>query len=312
MSKKIVAMLMAVAMAFSLLPVTAFATDGPSATTTKDVVDGYYNDHNQWVQGEQARSDKLQNTVTTVDKTATKVDGQDNQYNVTLTVQMKHKTTEVQPGAAATVLVIDTSGSMNNNNRLPAAKTAAINFLKSYSGFSDSNFNKNGSLKKNVSDKNLKRYVSLVTFNDSASLQTWGNGNNTKSWVDVSTKDGYNKLFTAINIIWAGGGTNLDAALRLAKTQSDKITQIEKSKRNVIALTDGVPTFYGDNVEKHGNYGCPDTNAATARSADALKANVKAVYTVCFGAAGDQCWTKGSAHAWGWTSGPFPKVKASN
>lgn len=29
MSKKIVAMLMAVAMAFSLLPVTAFATDGP-------------------------------------------------------------------------------------------------------------------------------------------------------------------------------------------------------------------------------------------------------------------------------------------
>ena len=112
MSKKIVAMLMAVAMAFSLLPVTAFATDGPSATTTKDVVDGYYNDHNQWVKGEQTRSDELQNTVTTVNKTAKKVDGQDNQYEVTLTVQMKHKTEEVQPGAAATVLVIDTSGSM--------------------------------------------------------------------------------------------------------------------------------------------------------------------------------------------------------
>lgn len=81
MSKKIVAMLMAVAMAFSLLPVTAFATDGPSATTTEDVVGGYYNNDNQWVKGEQARSDKLQDTVTTVDKTATKVDDQDNQYN---------------------------------------------------------------------------------------------------------------------------------------------------------------------------------------------------------------------------------------
>ena len=311
MSKKIVAMLMAVAMAFSLLPVTAFATDGTSDTTTKDVVDGHYTNEGNWESGkpENAIPGSLKDTVTTVDKTAKKVDGQDNQYEVTLKVEMKHKTEEVQPGAAATVLVIDKSGSMNDDNRLPAAKKAAINFLKSYSGFSDLEFNRNGSLKNNVRDKKLKRYVSLVTFNDLASLQTWGNGNNTKSWVDVSTKDGYNKLFTAINIIWAVGGTNLDAALRLAKTQSDKITQIEKSKRNVIALTDGVPTFYGDNVEKHGNYGCPDTNAATAQSADALKANVKAVYTVCFGAAGDQCWTKGSVHAWEWTDGLFPVLK---
>ena len=117
MSKKIVAMLMAVAMAFSLLPVTAFATDGPSATTTKDVVDGYYNDHNQWVKGEQTRSDELQNTVTTVNKTAKKVDGQDNQYEVTLKVEMKHKKTAVPPGAAATVLVIDTSGSMEDDTK---------------------------------------------------------------------------------------------------------------------------------------------------------------------------------------------------
>ncbi len=117
MSKKIVAMLMAVAMAFSLLPVTAFATGGPSATTTKDVVDGYYNDHNQWVKGEQTRSDELQNTVTTVNKTAKKVDGQDNQYEVTLKVEMKHKKTAVPPGAAATVLVIDTSGSMEDDTK---------------------------------------------------------------------------------------------------------------------------------------------------------------------------------------------------
>lgn len=114
MSKKIVAMLMAVAMAFSLLPVTAFATGGPSATTTGDVVDGYYNDKGNWESGKPANAipDSLKDTVTTVDKTAKKVDGQDNQYEVTLKVQMKYKTTEVLPGAAATVLVIDTSGSM--------------------------------------------------------------------------------------------------------------------------------------------------------------------------------------------------------
>ena len=132
------------------------------------------------------------------------------------------------------------------------------------------------------------------------------------------SKNGYNKLFKSINKIEASDGTNLDDALRLAKTQmqSGRIAQIDQSKRNVIALTDGVPTYYvsigtgwfgtDENVSQHGNYGCPDTNAATARSADALKAKVKAVYTVCFGAAKDRCWTEGSVHAWKWTGGLFP------
>ena len=118
MSKKIVAMLMAVAMAFSLLPVTAFATDGPSATTTGDVVYGHYEngENGAWTEGAPTRTDGLDNTVT-VNKTAEKVDGQDNQYDVTLKVEMKHKTTEVPPGAAATVLVIDTSGSMKKDTK---------------------------------------------------------------------------------------------------------------------------------------------------------------------------------------------------
>ena len=320
MKKKFLALVLTLAMVLSLVPVTALAA---GATPTPDVVDGYYNDNDEgkWTSGklENAIPEPLKDTVTIVNKTAEKVADQDNQYEVTLTVQMKHKTEEVQPGAAATVLVIDTSGSMDyctdpthtyekdrygnrcgtwngRTSRLSVAKTAAINFLKSYSGFSNSDFNENGSLKNNVSGKNLRRYVSLVTFNDSASLQTWGKWNNQESWIDVSTKAGYQKLVNAINEIGAGGGTNLDAALRLAKTQSDKITQIDKNKRNVIALTDGVPTVYGNNVEKHGYYGCPDTNAATTRSADDLKANVNAVYTVCFGAENDICWTKGSVH----------------
>ena len=114
MKKKFLALVLTLAMVLSLVPVTALAA---GATPTLDVVDGYYNNDNQWVQGEQARSDELQNTVTTVDKTAEKVDGQDNQYDVTLTVQMKHKETAVPPGAAATVLVIDTSGSMNDKTQ---------------------------------------------------------------------------------------------------------------------------------------------------------------------------------------------------
>ena len=314
MKKKFLALVLTLAMVLSLVPATALATDGTSDTTTKDVVYGHY-EGNAWTEGAPTRTDGLKDTVT-VNKTAEKVAGQNNQYEVTLKVEMKQKETDVPPGAAATVLVIDKSGSMNENNRLPAAKTAAINFLKSYSGFSDSDFNENGNLKNNVSNKNLKRYVSLVTFNDSASVREWKIDKKKESWIDVSTKDGYDKLFKAINKIEAEEGTNLDAALRLAYTQmqSGSITQIDQSKKNVIALTDGVPTYYvkegrrgTSNVSQHGNYGCPDTNAATARSADALKAKVKAVYTVCFGAAGDQCWTKGSAHTWYDPAQLFPK-----
>ena len=112
MKKKFLALVLTLAMVLSLVPVTALAA---GATPTLDVVDGYYNNDNQWVQGEQARSDELQETVTTVDKTAEEVG--DNQYEVTLTVQMKHKITEVPPGAAATVLVIDTSDSMERDTK---------------------------------------------------------------------------------------------------------------------------------------------------------------------------------------------------
>ena len=109
MKKKFLALVLTLAMVLSLVPVTALATDGTSGTTTNDVVYGHY-EGNAWKDDVPGRSDKLQDTVTTVDKTAKKVG--DNQYEVTLTVKMKHKETAVLPSAAATVLVIDTSGSM--------------------------------------------------------------------------------------------------------------------------------------------------------------------------------------------------------
>ena len=114
MKKKFLALILTLAMVLSLVPVTALAADETSDTTTKDVVYGHY-EGNAWKDDVPDRSDELQNTVTTVDKTAKKV--ADNQYEVTLKVEMKHKTTEVPPGAAATVLVIDTSGSMDDKTQ---------------------------------------------------------------------------------------------------------------------------------------------------------------------------------------------------
>ena len=117
MKKKFLALVLTLAMVLSLVPMTALATNGTSDTTTKDVVYGHYTNTGEWKSGEleNAIPDSLKDTVTTVDKTAKKVG--DNQYEVTLTVEMKQKKTAVPPGAAATVLVIDTSNSMNKQTQ---------------------------------------------------------------------------------------------------------------------------------------------------------------------------------------------------
>lgn len=188
---------------------------------------------------------------------------------------MTQTTSTTPPGSAATVLVIDTSGSMADNNKLVDAKKAAISFLEKYKG----------------DTANTHRYVSVVSFNDTASV--------TINWKDVSVPANYTAVVNAINGLRAKDGTNLDQALLKAKAQfsADTVKDIPASAKNVIALTDGCPTYYGDGKEQHGSYGCPDTNKATAKTATELK-TVAGVYTVCFGAANEKCWTKDSAHRW--------------
>ena len=170
------------------------------------------------------------------------------------------------------------------DTRLAAAKTAAINFLDSYKG----------------DTAGVGRYVSLVSFAGSASVKC--------DWQDVSTTAGYDAVVRAIRNLSANGGTNLDAGLKNAANQFTKsaVSGISKDSKNVIALTDGIPTYYGKNTSQHGSYGCPDTNAATAKSAAALKESAS-LYTVCFGAANDRCWTAGSAHTEDWWGNPVER-----
>mgnify|MGYP002615582815 CR=1 FL=1 len=127
-------------------------------------------------------------------------------------------------------------------------------------------------------------------------------------WQDVSTTAGYDAVVRAIRNLSANGGTNLDAGLKNAANQFTKsaVSGISKDSKNVIALTDGIPTYYGKNTSQHGSYGCPDTNAATAKSAAALKESAS-LYTVCFGAANDRCWTAGSAHTEDWWGNPVER-----
>lgn len=126
MSKKIVAMLMAVAMAFSLLPVTAFATGEESNKTYDD------------------KDTATQETGVTASKTASKTApaNDDGTYTITLKVDGTTKTeTGKQNLPADIVLVVDTSTSMlakvGQTTRLAIAKTAAANFASGLMDASD-------------------------------------------------------------------------------------------------------------------------------------------------------------------------------
>ena len=300
MKKRIFALIMAMCLALSLLPASVFAENESGS----DVVYGTYGTGKTWTQDKKGTGTIEYKTgdgnTITLSKKATPLGN--NTYRIDLEVKTTQTTTTTPPGAAATVLVLDTSGSMdycsdcgqknshadgckyynrnwwdnsikNGQTRLAAAKEAAISFLDAYKGDAAS----------------VGRYVSLVSFAGSASVKC--------DWQDVSTTAGYNAVVQAIRNLSANGGTNLDAGLKNAANQFTKsaVSGISKDSKNVIALTDGIPTYYGANTSQHGSYGCPDTNKATAASAAALKKSAS-LYTVCFGAANDRCWTAGSAH----------------
>ena len=297
MMKRIIALFLALIMTVGLLPTVALAAEGDAgaATTSADVKKGYY-DNGTWTAGDLTQT--LPAGVKSINKTATKTG--DNTYEVTLEVVLQQ--TEENSGKAATVLVLDTSGSMaycaecgaepeedcehnyvpvsgmlsktgtyyykytnkngqvrfgkayycdgqhklkdvhpagwfttsgddffNHNpktdslagqtmyvksetprtSRLDAAKVAAENFLKTYSGLT---FNTDGTPAANQNSRNLGRYVSVVSFADKAK--------SVQSWVDVSNSDVYQGVLKNIKGLSAEGGTNLDAGLTFSSCRT--------------------------------------------------------------------------------------------
>ena len=301
MKKRIFALIMAMCLALSLLPASVFAENESGS----DVVYGTYGTGTTWTQDKKGTGTIEYKTgdgnTITLSKKATPLG--DNTYRIDLEVKTTQTTTTTPPGAAATVLVLDTSGSMDycaecgqknyhasgcehyqepdwdnwfpdnsvktEETRLAAAKTAATNFLDSYKG----------------DTAGVGRYVSLVSFAGSASVKC--------DWQDVSTTAGYNAVVRAIRSLSANGGTNLDAGLKNAANQFTKsaVSGISKDSRNVIALTDGAPT----KSASHGNgtNGSWAINNETANTAATLR-TAASVYTVCFGAAGQDTYPGGS------------------
>ena len=320
MMKRIIALLLALILTVSLLPTVALAAEGdtPVAGTSSDVKNGYY-EGTTWKEGT-LNQGTLPTGVESVSKTA-KPTSNPNEYEVELKVVLKQTKSQEKPGAAATVLVLDHSGSMNgcadcnsskrngdyshtksckyngkvttNQTRMYAATQAVLSFIKTYSG----RFDKNGQ-ETTIADLNLGRWVCLVWFNETGGVTGGG------TWVDVSNKSGYQSATNTSG--WsAHDGTNLDCGLRLADYQLKQKAEISKNLKNVVVLSDGKPTYYltddGGWFEKkditignkdyyvRGDGGsCDENTYNTTKSTAATLRNSASVYTVCFGASGNE------------------------
>lgn len=277
--KKFTSYAVALMMSVSLAPINANAL-----TTDNAVTNGYYNESGQWVQGELDQT--LPEGIHSVDKTAEALGN--NTYRMKLKVVTKQNV-ETFTKKSATVLVVDTSNSMDGN-RIRNLRAAANVFVNSYAG----------------DRENVGRYLAVVDFATDVKVPL--------NWTDVSSTEGKNKAVRAINNLTPRGGTNLDAGIKQATSLflKDAVKQIQKDNRNTVVLTDGTPTYYlkdceggftwnhnhvkidGITYDRKGNgrEGSEKNLEATSKDAKLLK-DQSTVYTVCYGAAKDKAYEDG-------------------
>lgn len=277
--KKFTSYAVALMMSVSLAPINANAL-----TTDNTLTKGYYNDTSQWVEGELSQT--LPEGIHSVDKTAVALGN--NTYKMKLKVVTKQNV-ETFTKKSATVLVVDTSNSMDGN-RIRNLQAAAKEFVQSYAG----------------DKENVGRYLAVVDFATDVKVPL--------NWTDVSSTKGKNKAKEAINNLTPRGGTNLDAGIKQATSLflKDAVKQIQKDNRNTVVLTDGTPTYYlkdceggftwnhnhvkidGITYDRKGNgqEGSEKNLEATSKDAKLLK-DQSTVYTVCYGAAKDKTYKNG-------------------
>ena len=106
-----------------------------------------------------------------------------------------------------------------------------------------------------------------------------------------------------------GGGTNLEAGIQLGANLVGMNSIASVSAKNVIVLTDGVPTYRmsdradrtstnalcsGESgVDGNGSSGSQNNNSNAKNAATSVKNKNATLYTVCFGVADDTCYTGG-------------------
>ena len=281
MSKKILAMLMAVAMAFSLLPVTALAGNGtqtpanatqPRTSVTADTEDGVH------------ISKKVEEAA-------------DGNYNLVMEAYVEGNTEIVASSRPLDiVLVLDVSGSMDNwqgwgTTRIASLKSAVKNFIDEVA---KKNIAKDGKL--------VGHRISIVKF---AGDQKDDVGNDTyiedgytynysqivKHLTAVDTK-GKNDLKTEVNKLTPGGATQADYGMKLANKELENSLKDQSRDKVVVMFTDGTPTS-GNTFE---NKVASDAISASK----ALKDKGVKVYTIGIFKNANSSEIKGDWNTWGW------------
>ena len=260
-----------------VLGMSSFPVYAGENVPTPGITSGYYDDSGIWVEGNLVQD--LPTGIEQVNKTAEKRG--DNEYEITLNVQ-----TEVSVDKAdksAVTLVLDTSGSMEDDDRMANVKKLVKRLIDEYAG----------------SDTAAGRYLSIIDFDNYARPVT-------KGWSDISTKAGYDDSQKALGYLKANGATNLDAGIQKANEMMDEkvVEGIPSAMKHVVILTDGAPTKYvGEECRKvicgqthqelygrryhvrgDGSRGSKVCNDSAASSASALRSKISNVYTVCYGA----------------------------
>ena len=256
MKKRLVALIMVMALALSLVPVGATGvskTNGDNGNSDTQIVNGggkvFYNRD-----GNRVDASELGNNGSVVEMSKTVAEtGEENEFEVTLNVKTNQNVEELssENPDAAVVLVIDTSGSMKYcsecdatyehtgywsqyydhpfQSRLSAAQSAAKNFLKEFSEL------------KTDDEDTAHRWVQIISFDTDATRE--------QNWIDVSAQDGLSAAEEVIDKLVANGGTNIEGGLLLANNNLTEAKQQGNELDGVdyiytILLTDGSPTNY--------------------------------------------------------------------
>ena len=308
MKKRLVALIMVMALALSLVPVGATGdseTNGGNGNSDTQIVNEggtvYYDKTGNRVEDATELDD---NAVVAMSKTVKQTE--ENQFEVTLQVKTNQKVTELtsETPDAAVVLVIDLSNSMTetgswNKTRLKLVKEAATSFIDDFAA---------------LSDGESQCLLSIVTFGSGA--------NRRLDWTNVATQEGKQSAKDIIErlTVYGGdnGGTNIEAGLMLARNNLSK-----GPDRNgvdylyTVLLTDGQPTYHVDQDntneterirgdEGGGNYTTEnDAKDVGDIAEDILQLSTQSrLYSICFGR------TNGGGSVW--NSRPFDDWRDAN
>ena len=325
MKKRLLAILMVLSMALSILPMSAVAApadDGNGTGKENQIVDKggtvYYNKEGNPVSNATGLDDEA---VVKMTKTVEQAE-EENTFEVTLQVQTNQKVTELKSENpdAAVVLVLDTSASMDwcakcgkeehdwgdyhpFQTRLSLAKEAAEDFLKEFAALG------------NEGGDSAHRWVQIISFGSDANRKI--------DWVDVSTSKGLAKAKKAVDKLSAGGGTNIEGGLMLARNNLNALKSKDSDINYLytILLTDGKPTYHVrrnyqneltkiDGTEGGGNETEYEDAADVGRWAEEIKdiSTYSKLYSICFGSVEGK-------HGWRtpvWETTPFDDWRSAN